>query len=147
MQLICPACLAANRVGAERLGERPLCGKCRAVLLPAEPLALSGAEFSRYTSGTDLPVLVDFWAQWCGPCRTMAPVLDEVARRRADLRIVKVDTDADPAAAARYAIRSIPTLVLLRRGRELGRMSGAVAGTQLLAWVDGVLQRSAAEAS
>jgi thioredoxin 2 len=145
MHVICPACLAANRVPAERLADRPLCGKCRAPLLPAQPLALAGADFDRYVSGSELPVLVDLWAAWCGPCRMMAPVLDDVARRRTDLRIVKLDTEADPGTAARFQVRSIPTLVLLRRGREIGRMSGAVPAAQLLAWLDSTLQHAATE--
>jgi thioredoxin 2 len=147
MHLICPACQATNRVPAERLGDRPACGKCHAALLPPEPLALAGEAFARYSAGSDLPVLVDFWAAWCGPCRAMAPVLADVARRRADLRVVKLDTEADPITAGRFGIRSIPTLILLRRGRELGRMSGAVPAEQLLAWVDATLQRAPAEAA
>jgi len=139
---MCPDCLTANRVPRARLEERPVCGKCRAPLLPDRPLALADTPFGRYVDGSDLPVLVDFWAAWCGPCRTLAPVLDEVARRRLDLRIVKLDTEADPATAARHGIRSIPTLILFRRGRELGRMSGAVQAAQLLAWVDATLQRA-----
>jgi thioredoxin 2 len=142
MHVMCPDCLAANRVPHGRLADRPVCGKCRAPLLPDRPLALAGASFGRYIEGSDLPVLVDFWAAWCGPCRMMAPVLDDVARQRADLRIVKLDTDADPANAARFGIRSIPTLILFRRGRELGRMSGAVPAQQLLAWVEATLQRA-----
>jgi len=145
MHVICPDCLAANRVPAERLGDRPVCGKCRAPLLPAKPLALAGEAFGRYVAGSELPVLVDFWAAWCGPCRMMAPVLDDVARQRADLRIVKLDTEADAANAARFGIRSIPTLILFRRGRELGRMSGAVPAQQLLAWIDATLARAPVE--
>ena len=139
MHVICPACLAANRVPAERLGDQPVCGKCRAPLLPCEPLALAGADFHRYTTGSDLPVRVAFWAAWCGPCRSMAPVLDAVARRRPELRVVKLDTDADPATAARFRIQSIPTLVLLQGGREIGRTLGAMPGAQLEAWIDATL--------
>ena len=136
MQLVCPSCLSVNRVARERLPEVPVCGKCRARLLPSKPIALDDGTFNRYVDKGDLPVLVDFWAEWCPPCRLMAPVLDDVARQRADIRVAKVDTAAGESIAARFGIRSIPTLVLLLRGKELARMSGAVPAPRLLAWVD-----------
>ena len=136
MQLVCPSCLSVNRLPRERLAEGPVCGKCRARLLPAEPIALADANFDRYVDPSDLPVLVDFWADWCPPCRLMAPVLDELARRRTDVRVAKVDTAEGTALAARFGIRSIPTLILLLRGKELARFSGAVPAPQLLSWLD-----------
>ena len=136
MQLVCPSCLAVNRLPRERLAEGPVCGKCRARLLPAEPMALADANFDRYVGSTDLPVLVDFWADWCPPCRLMAPLLDELARRRSDVRVTKVDTANGASLAARFGIRSIPTLILLQRGKELARFSGAVPLPQLLSWLE-----------
>lgn len=136
MQLVCPNCLSVNRVPRERLADGPVCGKCRARLFPAEPIALADANFDRFVEKSDMPVLVDFWADWCPPCRLMAPVLDDVARRRTDIRVAKVDTASGASLAARFGIRSIPTLVLLLRGRELARHSGAVPAPQLLRWLD-----------
>jgi thioredoxin 2 len=136
MQLVCPACLTVNRVPRERLADGPVCGKCRVSLRPHGPLALDQRSFERYVGPGDLPVLVDFWAGWCAPCRMLAPVLEEVARRRIDVRIAKVDTEAEPALAARFAIRSLPTLVLLLRGREIARLSGAVPAGALMDWLD-----------
>jgi thioredoxin 2 len=139
MQLVCPGCLAVNRLARERLAQVPVCGQCRARLLPTQPLALDDATFDRYVNHGDLPVLVDFWADWCPPCRMMAPLLDDLARRRTDIRVAKVDTAIGAAVAARFGIRSIPTLVLLLRDRELARFSGAVPAPQLLAWLDQAL--------
>jgi len=136
MQLVCPACLTVNRVPRERLADGPVCGKCRVSLRPHAPLPLAQRNFDRYAGAGDLPVLVDFWAAWCAPCRMLAPVLEDVARRRIDVRIAKVDTEAEPALAARFAIRSLPTLVLLLRGREIARLSGAVPATALMDWLD-----------
>ena len=139
MQLVCPSCLSVNRLPRERLTGGPVCGKCRARLLAAEPIALTDANFDRYVNESDLPVLVDFWAEWCPPCRQMAPVLDDLARRRSDVRVAKVDTANGAALAARFGIRSIPTLIMLLRGKELARLSGAVPAPQLLSWLDRAL--------
>jgi thioredoxin 2 len=135
MQLVCPNCLAVNRLPRERLAEGPVCGKCRSRLVPEAPVALGDATFDRYVGNSDLPVLVDFWADWCPPCRLMAPLLDDLARRRTDVQVAKVDTANGAGVAARFGIRSIPTLILLLRGRELARFSGAVSASQLGEWL------------
>ncbi|MCC6194526.1 MAG: thioredoxin TrxC [Burkholderiales bacterium] len=136
LQIACAHCLTRNRVPSERLGDAPKCGSCKQALLPGEPVAIDAARLVRFTSGTTLPVVADFWAEWCGPCKMMAPAFAEAAKARPQVHFVKVDTEASPQAAAHYGIRGIPTLILFRDGAEQARVSGAMPASQLLAWVD-----------
>ena len=136
MQLACPKCGTRNRVDEARLSEGPVCGSCHAALAPPAPVDVAGEQLARYVTGTEQPVVVDFWADWCGPCKMMAPAFAEAARQRPGVRFVKVDTDAAPDVSARHAIRGIPTVMLFRGGREAARMSGAVSTGQLLGWID-----------
>jgi thioredoxin 2 len=138
--VVCPECHAVVRVPVARTGEHPHCARCKSELFTGQPLALDAQSFPVHTERSNVPVLVDFWAEWCGPCRMMSPVLDRLAEERATtLQVGKVNTDEQPDIAARFNIRSIPTLILFRDGKEVARQSGAVNGSALARWVDGAL--------
>ena len=132
---VCPQCGATNRVPAERLADDPVCGRCGTALLPGEPVELTDANFAQVVQGSDLPVIVDVWAAWCGPCRAMAPQFEAAARQMQGRALfAKLDSDANPRTAQALGIRSIPTLVKLQRGRELARQSGAPPAAQIVAF-------------
>lgn len=136
MHLLCPSCGAKNRVAADKLDQDVRCGRCRHDLMAPEPVALSDAQLSAFIQGTELPVVVDFWADWCGPCKMMAPHFAQAARQMPQVRFVKVDTESSPRASQQYAIRSIPTLILFQNGREIHRLSGAVSAQDLQRWIE-----------
>ena len=136
MQLVCPHCSTLNRVPDDRLRDDPVCGKCSQPLLDGHPVALTDGQFERFIAKSELPVVVDFWAEWCGPCRAMAPQFAQAAQQlKGRALFAKVDTDANPQASVRNRIRSIPTLVLYRGGQEVQRQSGVMSAQDLTRWI------------
>jgi len=138
--IACPTCHTLVRIPQSRLADHPVCARCKSPVLNGDIVELDAESFVAHAERSTLPVLVDFWAPWCGPCRMMAPVLERLAvDSRSRLLVAKVNTDEQPALAARFGIRSIPTLILFRQGREAARHSGAADLGSLKRWIDGAL--------
>jgi len=140
IHLVCPHCNATNRVPSDKLGAELHCGQCHQALLSPQPDNLDEAAFRAQLAKSELPIVVDFWAPWCGPCRMMAPAYEKVSRdMQGQARFVKVNTEAVPSLAAFYNIRSIPTLAVFAGGREIARQAGAFAAPDLARWVSAAL--------
>jgi len=136
LHVVCPHCAAVNRISGQKLQDAPNCGQCKQPLFTGEPLDLNAANFDRHLARNDLPVVVDFWAPWCGPCRQMAPNFHQAAiDLEPYVRLVKVNTEAEQQLAARFNIRSIPTLAIFQQGREIARQSGALDLGALKRWI------------
>ena len=139
--LPCGACFARNRVARNRLVDGPICSRCKTPLFGEHPAALDDSSFGRYVPAAELPVVVDFWAAWCAPCRAMAPAFAEAARAHAGrVLFAKVDTEQAPHTAEHYDIRAIPTMILFRGDRELARQSGALSQAQISSWLAAALR-------
>lgn len=137
MQIVCPGCHVSNRISFERIQDKPKCGKCKKPLFLEKPVTLDGVSFNKHIQNSDLPIVVDFWAAWCGPCKTMAPVFEKAAQEmEPKFQFAKLDTEKNQSIATHYRIQSIPTLAVFRKGKEIARQSGAMPATQLKNWLN-----------
>lgn len=136
MIIVCPSCNAKNRVPEDKLTEQPTCGQCYSALVPLAPIELNEQNFSQFITGSDLPIFIDLWAEWCGPCKMMAPHFEQVAKQYPNVIFAKINTEENPRLSSAFNVRSIPTLVLMNKTTELARISGALRSTELKQWLD-----------
>ena len=136
MIVVCPECGAKNRVPEEKLEVGPACGQCHQALIPLAPIELNEKNFANFISNSDLPVLIDLWAEWCGPCKMMAPHFAQVAKSNPKVVFAKIDTEANPRLSGAFNVRSIPTLVLMNKTNEIARISGAMRASELQQWLN-----------
>jgi thioredoxin 2 len=136
LNITCPKCFVTNRVPGNRVIENPACGKCHEHLFNGSPTPVDTEQFNKVVAHSDLPVIVDFWADWCGPCKMFAPIYVQAAEQlEPDYRLLKVDTEANQAISMKYQIRSIPTLAIFKNGVEVARQAGAMPLSSFLDWV------------
>lgn len=136
MIVVCPSCNAKNRVPEEKLAESPTCGQCHQALIPLAPIELNEQNFSSFITHSDLPVLIDLWAEWCGPCKMMAPHFAQVAKQYPNVVFAKINTEENPHLSSAFNVRSIPTLVFMNKTTEVARVSGALRSSELQQWLD-----------
>ena len=136
MIIVCPSCNAKNRVPEDKLEVNPSCGQCHQALIPLAPIELNEQNFSHFIANSDLPVFIDLWAEWCGPCKMMAPHFAQVAAQNPKVIFAKINTEESPRLSSAFNVRSIPTLVLMNKTHEIARISGALRSNELQQWLD-----------